>query len=213
LLKQAPVFGWYRAWKARRELARAVGAISSASLLATADDHELVRLGDLCERGQRIDHATVAYARAAQIYEAKALRQKVVAMRRRIAKLLPFDPEARIDLARALDAMGRLREAAAELEAAAALTEATSLPKAAELLRMALELDPSRLSARTRFRELDRALTPPLPVLEVLAVHELQEIHELPLIDDYAATIAYSPLELDHLAQKAAEAEGALEIG
>jgi len=162
------LFGWYRAWRARRELERAIGQISSAELLASADEHELVRLGDLLERGEKLDHATIVYHRAAQLYEAKEHRQKVVAMRKRIAQLLPFDPEARIDLARAYEMIGRHREAACELEAAAALYEENSIPRSLELLRMALELEPGRLSARMRFRELDRAAAMPAVRLEVL---------------------------------------------
>jgi tetratricopeptide (TPR) repeat protein len=194
------VFGWFRAWRTRRELLRAVSSVSSSVLLASADEHELVRLGDLCERSDRIDHATIAYARAAQLYEAKEQRQKVVAMRRRIVQLLPFDPEARIDLSRSLDMIGRRREAAAELEAAAALTETTSPKKAAELLRMALELDPSRLSARTRFRELDRALSPPAPELEVLLIEEPVEL-PAEAYGDEAPTTEYSPEQLQLLEQ------------
>jgi tetratricopeptide (TPR) repeat protein len=117
------VFSFFRHWRAQRQLSKTIAALTAAEILQCNDEHELIRLGDLCERGARIDLAAVAYQRAAQIYEHKEMRQKVVAMRKRVVVLLPESVEAHVDLARALDFIGRRREAALSYNTAADLSK------------------------------------------------------------------------------------------
>lgn len=131
---------WFQGWKTKRALHRTVSSVSVVTLLAEENEHEVVRLGDLCQRERRTELAVTAYARAAQLYQAKQHPQKVIAMRRRVVELTPYDPDAHIDLARALELVGRHKEARFSLQAAADLLQASAPSRAAKITRMAMEL-------------------------------------------------------------------------
>jgi tetratricopeptide (TPR) repeat protein len=124
-------------------ISRARGPLDVLAEREGQDARFLQRLGDLERRAGDRSNARIAYRRSAEAYSRQGLAHKAVAVLGQVVHLSPDSVEARLDLARCYESIGRNPEAAAQYQAAVQLLEMEGDPlRAAPLVLKVNELRP-----------------------------------------------------------------------
>jgi tetratricopeptide (TPR) repeat protein len=141
------------------KLAQAIGEYQQILRSEPKDQNALMTVGDLYVRLNDVSHAVDYFQKLADLFLQEGFASKAIAIYKKIVKLVPGDTESLERLADLYVQQGVLSEARPIfLQLAELHLKENRSPKAVEVLRQLLEVEPENMRVRTRLAELYQAL-------------------------------------------------------